>query len=693
MLVSEEVVLISVGEAVTVGRVALTWGMPRMAFGGDYNPEQWPEPVWAEDVELMGTAGVNFVTVGVFAWARLEPRPGEFAMDWLARVLDLLHDAGIRVDLATGTASPPPWLARLHPEIVPVDDRGARYALGSRQTWCPSSPVYREHSLVLVDRLAKEFGGHPALTMWHVSNELGCHNARCYCPVSAAHFRRWLEHRYGDLAELNRAWGTTFWSQAYSDWDEIQAPGRSTTFSNPTQLLDFARFSSDALRDQFVAERDLLREYTPTVPVTTNFIMSHEASVDCFSWASELDLIANDHYVLGALPDPLAHLAFVADLTRGVAGGQPWLLMEHSTSAVNWQPVNRAKPPGEMMRTSLGHVARGADGVAFFQWRAAQAGSEKFHSALVPHAGADTERFREVAELGAVVDRLSELRGSTVEADVALLFDWPSVWATNAPSLPSSLVRGTDAARAYHRVLRGMGVTVDVVHPHHDLSSYRVVIVPTLYLCDDRTAAAVAEAAAGGAHVVVTYFSGIVDEEDHVRLGGYPGAFRELVGVMVEEFFPLAPDETIELSDGSRAGVWSERVRLTPGDGAEVVAEHTAAPLAGVPAITVRRVDAGAAWYVAAALDDASLGRLLGRVTSDAGVAPVAAASSDGSPNEVDVTRRRGPDGSWLFVLNHGAHDVSLDVSGHELVSDRTIEGVLTVGAGHCAVVREAPGA
>jgi beta-galactosidase len=510
--------------------------------------------------------------------------------------------------------------------------------------------------------------------------------------VSAAHFRRWLEQRYGDLVELNRAWGTTFWSQAYGDWEEIQPPGRSTTFSNPTHLLDFARFSSDALRDQFVAERDLLREHTPTVPVTTNFIMSNEASVDCFSWAPELDLVANDHYVLGALPDPLAHLAFVADLTRGVAGGQPWLLMEHSTSAVNWQPVNRAKAPGEMMRTSLGHVARGADGVAFFQWRAAQAGSEKFHSALVPHAGADTDRFREVAALGAVVGRLSELRGSTVAADVAVVFDWPSVWAANAPSLPSSLVRGTDAARAYHRVLRGVGVTADVVHPHHDLSAYRVIIVPTLYLCDDRTAAAVADAAAAGAHVVVTYFSGIVDEDDHVRLGGYPGAFRELLGVLVEEFFPLAGDETVVLSDGSRAGIWTERVRLTPGQGAEVVAAHTAAPLAGVAAITVRRVDAGAAWYVATALDDSSLERLLARVTTEAGVEPAAEVTPARSPNEIDLTRRRGADGSWLFVLNHGHSDVSVSVSGHDLVSDRAVEGVLTVEAGGCAVVREAPG-
>ena len=400
--------------------------------------------------------------------------------------------------------------------------------------------------------------------------------------------------RYGDVGTLNEAWGTAFWSQAYGRWDEIQAPGRSTASTNPTQLLDFARFSSDALLAHFVAERDVLHARSPGIPVTTNFILTNEPGVDCFAWAPELDVIANDHYVIGALPDPLAHLAFAADLTRGCARGRPWLLMEHSTSAVNWQPVNRAKAPGEMMRTSLAHVARGADGVAFFQWRASQAGSEKFHSALVPHAGADTDRFREVAELGAVVGRLSELLGSTVDAEVAILQDWSSIWATDAPSLPSALVRAADAPRAYHRALRALGITCDVVHPGHDLGRYRLLVVPTLYLCDDTVAAAIAAAAEAGAHVLVTYFSGIVDEHDHVRLGGYPGAFRDLLGVRVEEFFPLAAGDVVALSDGSRATTWTER--LTVAADTSVLASHTAERRCaacrrspGGPSVTARR--------------------------------------------------------------------------------------------------------
>lgn len=659
--------------------------MPTMAFGGDYNPEQWPESVWVDDVELMQQAGVTFVTVGVFAWATLQPRPGAFEPGWLERILDLLHGAGIRVDLATATASPPPWLARQYPETVPVDEHGRRYFLGSRQTWCPSSPAYREHSLAMVEQLATRFGDHPALTMWHVNNELGCHNGRCYCDITAAHFRRWLEQRYGSIDSLNEAWGTRFWSQWYGQWDEIQAPGRSTAFTNPTQRLDFARFSSDVLLEQCVAERDVLRSHSPGVPITTNLILENEPGVDGFAWGRQLDVFANDHYVLDSLADPLAHLAFFADLSRGCAGGRPWLLMEHSTSAVNWQPVNRAKAPGEMMRTSLAHVARGADGVAFFQWRASAAGSEKYHSAIVPHAGADSDRFREVVVLGSVVERLSEVRGSTVETAVAMLYDWSSAWALDAPSMPTSLVRPADAPRAYHRALRSLGVTCDVVQPGHDLGAYRVIIVPTLYLCDDAAASAIADAAARGAQVVVSYLSGIVDQHDHIRLGGYPGAFRKLLGVRSEEFFPLDRHATVELSDGSTATLFTER--LTVDEGTDVVATHTAAPLAGVPAITVRRVGEGAAWYVATALDDESLRRLLTRVLSGANVGSVVPIDQAG---ELDVSRRRGPDGSWLFVLNHGPDEITVDVAGHDLVSDRPVAGGrLVVAGGGCAVVRE----
>ena len=348
----------------------------------------------------MREAGVDLVTLGVFSWAHLQPGPDTWDFDWLDRQMDDLHAAGIRVDLATATASPPPWLTRRHPEMLPVTQDGRTLWPGGRQSFCPSSPVYREHALALCRAMGERYADHPALALWHVSNEIGCHNARCYCDVSAAAFRDWLRARYGDVDRLNEVWGTAFWSQRYGDFDEVLPPRSAPAFPNPTQQLDFLRFSSDQLLDNFVVERDVLHEVSPGVPVTTNFmVMRQTFEMDYLRWGRELDVVSNDHYLMASDPHAHRELAFSADLTRGTAGGKPWLLMEHSTSAVNWQPRNRAKAPGETIRSSLAHVAHGADAVLFFQWRASRAGAEKFHSALLPHAGTDSRLWREVVQL------------------------------------------------------------------------------------------------------------------------------------------------------------------------------------------------------------------------------------------------------------------------------------------------------
>ena len=444
-----------------------------IALGCDYNPEQWPRAVWREDVRLMQAAGVGFVTLGVFSWALLEPRPGEFDFGWFDEVVELLADGGIAIDMATATAAPPPWLTTAHPEILPVDHAGHTLWPGSRQSWCPSSPVFREHALALVEQMARRYGAHPAVRLWHVSNELGCHNGRCWCDVSAAAFRRWLADRYGDIEKLNDAWGTTFWSQHYTTFDEVLPPRITPAVPNPTQQLDFARFSSDALLDYHRAERDVLRQHS-TVPVTTNFMISeHQSEQDYFAWAPDMDVVSQDHYLDHRLPHPRAEQAFADDLTRGVAGGS-WLLMESATSAVNWQPVNVAKRPGELLVDSLRHVARGADGVGFFQWRASRAGGEKFHSALVPHAGPDSARFREVVALGAALKAIGEVAGAPVAADVALLWDWNAWWACDLDSHPSGELRYVDAPQRWHRALTELGATVDVVHPSADLSGVPV---------------------------------------------------------------------------------------------------------------------------------------------------------------------------------------------------------------------------
>lgn len=655
-----------------------------IAFGGDYNPEQWPRETWEQDARLMAEAGVTVVSVGIFSWALLEPERGRFDLDWLGEVMDLMHRSGISVDLATATASPPPWLSHQHPEILPQNADGNRLWPGGRQAWCPSSPVFREHALSLVTALAQRFAGHPALVMWHVSNELGGHNARCFCDVSAADFRRWLQQRYSDLEHLNDAWGTTFWSQRYTDWEEILPPRTAPTFPNPTQQLDFSRFSSDSLLDHYRAERDLLRRLSPGVPVTTNFmVMSHVRDMDYFSWASEMDVVSNDHYLESHDPDGHIELSWSADLTRGVAGGAPWFLMEHSPSAVNWQPRNIAKQPGEMRRNSLAHVARGADAVCFFQWRAARAGAEKYHSGLVPHAGTDTRLWREVVELGTTLAAIAEVAGSTVRAEVAMVFDWQARWGAELDSHPSRDVTYLDMHHALYRALWDAGVTVDFVHPDGDLSGYRLLLVPTLYLTTDRSAANIRSFVESGGQALVTYWSGIVDESDHVRLGGYPGAFRELLGISTEEFFPLREGEKVHLAggplEGAIADVWTELLTLR---GATEVSGYVDGPLPGVPALTRHGVGDGTAWYLATRPRADGVAALVRELCAVAGVG---VHDRDG----VEVVRRHGSDATYLFVLNHTGEIARIPASGTDLVSGQECAGTVDVPAGSVAVVRE----
>jgi beta-galactosidase len=654
----------------------------RLPFGGDYNPEQWPRAVWDEDVRLMQEAGVSMVTLGVFAWAWLEPAEGTYAFEDLDAMLDLLHRGGIAVDLATATASPPPWLSRLYPEILPVDQDGRRLWPGSRQTFCPSSPIVRERQLALVEQLAKRYGEHPAVALWHVGNELGCHNAHCYCDVSAAAFRAWLESRYSDLDKLNKAWGTSFWSQRYYDWAEVFPPRRTAAFANPTQQLDFWRFSSDELVGSLVAERDLLRQLTPAVPITTNLMLAHFKAVDGFALGRACDLVSNDHYLRAEDTENEVDLALGADLTRGVARGETWLVMEHSTSAVNWQPRNVAKLPGELRRNSLAHIARGSDGAMFFQWRAAVAGAEKFHSALLPHAGTDSRIWRESVELGRNVAAISEVRGSRVDAAVAIVVDWEAWWACELDAHPSIDLRYLDTVRDIHAALWRKGITADFVHPTDDLAAYRAVFVPSLYLVRHETSEALAAYVMAGGRLVVTYFSGIADEDDHIASGAYPSAFATLLGVRIEEFCPLPEGGRVSLSDGSSGTVWSERGRTTS---ATALATFADGPAVGSPALTRVQAGEGKAWYVATRLDADSWDRLVAGVADDAGVGPVV----PDAPVGVEAVRRRDGDRSWLFLLNHGEDDVTIAADGVDLLTAQGVSGRITVPAGGVAVIRE----
>nr|BFE60944.1 beta-galactosidase [Dactylosporangium thailandense] len=662
--------------------VARFGGQP-VAFGGDYNPEQWDDSVWPQDVRLMREAGVNLVTVGVFSWSVLQPSPSRWNFGWLDRVLDLLHAGDIAVDLATATASPPPWLTTRFPEVLPVDRHGRVMAQGGRQAWSPSSPVYREHSLALVEKMAERYGAHPALALWHVSNELGGHNSRSYDGATAVAFRAWLRHRYADsLDELNAAWSTAAWSQAYSAWEEVQPPRLTFTDSNPTQLLDFDRFSSDQLREQLRAELAVLRRVTPDMPVTTNLVLFDAGkNMDYSSWTADLDLVASDHY-LRPTPDAQSELSFSADRARGLAAGKPWLLMETATGATSWRAVNPAKRPGQLQRDVFAHVARGADGICFFQWRAAQAGAERFHSAMLPHAGSGSRKFREVAALGAQLAACAEVLGTRVVADCALVFSEESWWAADREGHPHNGLSYMENALRWYRSLRDAGITVDVVPPSADLSGYRLIVVPMLYLVSDRDAAAIAEAAYAGATVLVTYFSGIVDPLDRVRLGGYPGAFRDLLGVRVEEFAPLPEADRVDIdgvTGATAVSTWHEEIDLT-----DAVAEawYVGGDFAGAPAVTRAVRGAGEAWYAGVELDDDARARLV------AALADRSAVTSAGTPDGLEVVVRRSAEHEYTFLINHGVTATRVAGSGTDLLDGSVHSAEIMVPAGRVRIVK-----
>ncbi|AXL13469.1 beta-galactosidase [Microbacterium foliorum] len=644
-----------------------------LVFGCDYNPEQWDRSVWPDDVRLMQQAGVGLVAINIFGWSSINPAEGVWDFDALDEIIGLLHDGGIRINLGTGTASPAPWVTARHPEILPVGEDGTVFQQGGRQGYCPSSPVFRAYAAEVVTRVVERYGDHPAVSLWHVSNELGCHNALCYCGTSAEAFRGWLRDRYDDIDALNRAWGTTFWSQRYSDFDDVRVPAQALSLRNPGQILDFQRFSSDEQLALYRAEAAILRKRSD-VPVTTNFMVTaHIRNLDYWTWAGEMDLIANDHYLDRRLDDPRGELSFAADLTRGLAQGAPWLLMETSTGAVNWQPYNLAKAPGELQRNIAAHVARGADGICFFQWRASTQGAEKYHTALVPHAGEDSDQWREVVALGGLLERLGEVAGTRVIADAALFFSWESWWATENEGRPSEALTYLGQVHAAHAALADAGVTTDVVRPGGDLDGYRLLIVPALHLLSDADAAAIARAVENGATALITFFSGIVDEEDRVRTGGYPGAFRDLLGIRSEEFAPLRPDETVFLTDGTSGSIWTERLRATD---AEVVASFADGPSAGGPALTRRTAGAGEAWFVATQPDRIAYRDLVARLAATAGVV-----AHPGGNRDVEIVRRSGDAGSFLFVINHGESGAEISATGHDLVTDAPATGFVPAGA------------
>jgi beta-galactosidase len=656
-----------------------------MIYGGDYNPDQWPEETWLEDARLMREAGVNLVSMGIFSWSKLEPRSGEFEFAWLDRLMDLLNDHGVSVNLATPTASPPAWLVRNHSDILPVTAEGIKLWHGSRRHYCPHSSVYHEHATRLVRKLAERYTNHPALAMWHIDNEYACHISECFCEASAAAFRAWLKKRYGSLDALNQAWGTAFWSQQYGDWDEIHPPRKAPTFVNPTQQLDWARFNSDSWIACFEEQKAIFREVTPNIPLTTNFMGFHKA-IDYWNFASREDLVANDNYPDTSDPEWMVQAGMICDLMRSLGNGRPWVLMEQATAQVNWRQRNATKRPGVMRLGSYQAIARGADGVMFFQWRASKAGAEKFHSAMVPHNDTHSRAWREVQALGAELRKLDDILASQVQAEVAILIDWNSWWALELAGKPSNDLRLMPQLMSYYTPLFKRNIAVDFAHPESDLSRYKVVVAPNLYLVNGRAVENINRYVENGGNLVMSFFSGIVDEHDHVHLGGYPAPFQEMLGLMVEEIAPYAETQsnTICTTDQQQfqCSLWSDIVRLKT---AQELATFEGDYYAGSPAVTRNPFGKGIAFYVGTVPDASGMDWLIEEICKTAAVKPIA----QSSPAGVELVRRSNGSQSWLFALNHSSEEVEipLDQPGDEILSNTKLDRTLHLGPMDVAIV------
>ncbi|MBM2614495.1 beta-galactosidase [Actinoplanes sp. LDG1-06] len=531
-------------------------------FGGDYNPDQWPPDVWREDVARMRSAGVNLVTVGVFSWSRLQPAEDRFDFGWLDEVLDLLHGNGIGVCLATPTASPPPWFTRAHPDAMPVTAAGVRLTHGSRDTYCVNAPAYRAASDRIAGELGQRYGRHPALRLWHVHNEYG---TPCYCDHCALGFRRWLLRAYGETALLNEAWSTDFWSQRYGSFDEVLPPRATQYLSNPAHVLDYRRFVSDAMLAHFVAQRDILRP--SGVPVTTNFVLGGWVPVDHARWAREVDVVAVDDYP-ASVESHLAERAFTADLARGWAGGEPWILMEHAPGAVRTlDGVTRVLPDGQARAAVETYLAGGASGVMYFQWRAGRGGAEQWHPAMMP-------MHSEMAEIGASLTERSPLR---IGAKRALIYDEPSLWAWQSPHLPTPFVDYHGTALRWHAAL---GDPVDVVPLGAPLDAYEVVVAPLLHMVSAADHKALRSYVAEGGTLVLTFGSGLTDE--HCRMTA--GAFDDLLGLRVVRHRP------------GEGGVWLDEAEPA---GASVVLS-----VEGRPVVTEHRYGQGLVRYLAADVEE-----------------------------------------------------------------------------------------
>ena len=624
----------------------------RILYGGDYNPNQWPREIWAEDMDLFKKAGINSATVNVFSWAKLQPDENTYDFSELDDIIAMLSENGIDIVLATATGAMPAWMAKKYPEVTRVDFEGRRHKFGQRHNHCPNSLVWQKYAARLAGELAKRYGSNPHVVCWHINNE---YNTGCYCENCEKAFRIWLREKYGTLEAVNAAWNTEFWGHTFYDWDEIVAPnnlsdGMGFGFTRKTAFagisIDYDRFLSDSLLENYKLERDAIRKYDKETPITTNLMGTYKG-LDYFKWAKEMDIVSWDNYP--AYNTPWSFTAMRHDLMRGLKDA-PFMLMEQTPSQQNWQPYNSLKKPGQMRAQSYQTIAHGADTIQFFQLRRSKGACEKFHGAVIAHSGSgDTRVFKECAQLG---EELKKLGAETLRAkntsEVGMIFDWDNYWALEYTSGPNVDLKYVDQIHQYYQYFYEHHIPVDMIPVDGDFSRYKAICAPVLYMVKEGVAEALEAFVEAGGTLITGMMSGIVDQSDNVHLGGYPGPLRRLCGIWAEEIDALAPEQsnTLRFPDGTEAQCKLLCDIIRP-EGAETLAAYGGDFYEGTPAVTKNSFGKGTVYYVGTQPDHDGIAKILDALTAGADVKPLI---PDETELEVDLRTIEGRE--YWFIIN-----------------------------------------
>ena len=655
----------------------------QIMFGGDYNPEQWPEETWPEDMRLLKRAGINILTVNVFSWAAIQPSEDSYDFERLDRIVKLASDNDMKLCLATGTGAMPAWMAQRHPDILRTDNNGIRRKFGGRENFCPNSPTFLKYAPALAQRLAGHYRDNKDIWAWHISNE---YSGRCFCDNCEKAFRSWLKDRYGTVERLNQAWYTAFWGHTYYDFEEVVVPDlRSEEFENGErsvmqgQSIDYRRFWSDSLLKAFILERDAVRKEIPDAVITTN-MMAFYKDIDYFRWAKEMDFVSWDSYPSNGMS--YAQVSMPHDLMRGVNGGEPFAMLEQTPSVTNWQAYNALKRPGVMRLQSYQAVAHGSDTVMFFQMKQGIGNCEKLHGAVIEHCGhGDTRVFRETEALGAELKNIGkELLGTHIRSDIAMIFDWDNWWAAEYSAGPSRDLKYIDEFRRFYEALRNLNFNVDIVEPSSELKKYHAVIAPVWYMVKSGDDENIREFVKDGGVFITTFFSGIVQENDLIVTGGYPGRLRDILGIWVEETDALPEGASNSFKYRGREYPANIVCDLLHTEGAVQIDDsgYGSDFYRGFPVVTENKYGNGRAYYIASSSNADFYMHFLGGICAENGITPVMDV-----PYGVEAASRENDLYRYVFLMNQSGDTKKTDTAGccTELISGEEISGSLEIAA------------